>query len=237
MASITGAVLYLLLFAALIARAVEDDFIRLNKKLLQYLAETNSAQPRQGTSMHTHELVEHFNNGESVKPGTEAQTLLHKCSQEAIRITTELNAAYHTPEQIRELISRLTGKPIDPSFTLFPPFYTDFGKNISIGKNVFINACCCFQDQGGISIGDDVLIGHRVVLATLNHGLLPAERKDIHPAPIVIGKNAWLGSGCIVLPGITIGENAVIAAGAVVARDVKPGTIVGGVPAHFIRNI
>lgn len=188
-------------------------------------------------TMNIHELIEHFNNGESVKAGTEAHDLLIKYSHEAMRVTSELNASYHSADQIRELMSRLTGKPIDASFTLFPPFYTDFGKNISIGKNVFINTCCCFQDQGGISIGDGVLIGHRVVLATINHGLLPEERQCNCPAPIVIGKNVWIGSGSIVLPGITIGDNAVVAAGAVVTRDVEPGTVVAGVPARFIKNV
>lgn len=187
--------------------------------------------------MNIHELIEHFNSGKNVKAGTEAHDLLLECSHEAMRITSELNASYHSADQIRELMSRLTGKPIDASFTLFPPFYTDFGKNISIGKNVFINACCCFQDQGGISISDGVLIGHRVVLATINHGLLPDERHGNYPAPIVIGKNVWIGSGSIVLPGITIGENAVVAAGAVVAGDVEPGAVVAGVPARFIKNI
>lgn len=183
------------------------------------------------------QLIDHFNLGKSVEAGTEAHDLLLQCSHEAMRITSELNASYHSAEQIRERMSRLTGKPIDAFFTLFPPFYTDFGKNITLGKNVFINACCCFQDQGGISIGDDALIGHRVVLATINHGLLPDERQCNHPAPIAIGRNVWIGSGSIVLPGISIGENAVVGAGAVVTKDVEPGTVVAGVPARFIKTV
>ncbi len=187
--------------------------------------------------MDIQELVEHFNAGKSVKAGTKAHDLLLECSNEAMRITSELNGSYHSPEEIRELMTRLTGKPIDASFTLFPPFYTDFGKNITIGKNVFINACCCFQDQGGISVGDGALIGHRVVLATINHGLAPDERQCNYPEPIVIGKIVLLGAGAIILPGITVGDNAVVAAGAVVNRDVKPGTVVAGVPARFIKNV
>ena len=183
------------------------------------------------------QLLQHFNSGKSVDAGTEAHDLLLQCSHEAMRITSELNAAYHSAEQIRECMSRLTGKPIDASFTLFPPFHTDFGKNITIGKNVFINACCCFQDQGGITIGDGALIGHRVVLASINHGLPPDERHGNYPAPIVIGKNVWIGSGAIVLPGTTIGENAVVAAGAVVTKDVEPYTVVAGVPAKVVKEI
>lgn len=183
------------------------------------------------------QLIVHFNLGNSVEAGTEAHDLLLQCSHEAMRITSELNTSYHSAEQIRELMFRLTGNPIDASFTLFPPFFTDFGKNIVIGKNVFINACCCFQDQGGITIGDGALIGHRVVLATINHGLLPDERQCNHPAAITIGRNVWIGSGSIVLPGINIGENAVVGAGAVVTKDVEPGTVVAGVPARFIKTV
>jgi acetyltransferase-like isoleucine patch superfamily enzyme len=126
---------------------------------------------------------------------------------------------------------------VDKSFAMFPPFYTDCGKNITIGKNVFINSGCHFQDQGGIAIGDDTLIGHTVVLAILNHGLEADKRKNLYPAPIIIGNNVWIGAHATVLPGVSIGENAVIAAGAVVTKDVPPNTVVGGVPAKVIKAI
>lgn len=187
--------------------------------------------------MEISELLRQFRLGKSVEEGTEAHDLLVQCSHDAMRITAELNSAYHTADQIRAYMSELTGKAIDDSFTLFPPFYTDFGKNIDIGKNVFINACCCFQDQGGISIGDGTLIGHRVILATINHGLLPEKRHANFPAPIFIGKHAWIGSGAIVLPGVKIGDNAVVGAGAVVTKDVEADTVVGGVPARFIKRV
>lgn len=142
-----------------------------------------------------------------------------------------------TPEEIQKLFSELTGKPIDETFGMFPPFYTDCGKNITVGKNVFINSGCRFRDQGGITIGDGSLIGHNVVLATLNHGLSPDERHDLFPAPIHIGKNVWLGANVTVLPGVTIGDNAVIAAGAVVTKDVPADAVMAGVPAKEIRTI
>ncbi len=157
--------------------------------------------------------------------------------QEAIRIGVELNAQYHTPEEIREIMRRLTGRQIDDSFRLFPPFYTDFGKNIHIGKDVFINSGCHFQDQGGIEIGDGTLIGHNVVLATVNHDLNPARNRKLHYAPIQIGAHVWIGSNATVLSGVTIGARPVVAAGAVVTRDVPPYTVVGGVPAKIIRQI
>lgn len=134
-------------------------------------------------------------------------------------------------------MERLTKKPVDESFRLFPPFYTDCGKNLTIGKHVFFNSGCKFQDQGGITIGDGSLIGHNVVLATLNHNLDPEHRGDIIPSPIHIGRNVWIGSGATVLPGVTIGNGAVIAAGAVVTKDVPDNTIVGGVPAKVMKTI
>ncbi|MEY8439728.1 acyltransferase [Anaerotruncus colihominis] len=157
--------------------------------------------------------------------------------QEAIRLGMELNNQYHTPEEIREIMGRLTGKEIDPSFRLFPPFYTDFGKNITIGRDVFINSGCHFQDQGGIEIGDGALIGHNVVLATINHDLDPAMNRKNHYAPIKIGAHVWIGSNATVLSGVSIGEWSVVAAGAVVTKDVPPMTVVGGVPARIIRKI
>lgn len=187
--------------------------------------------------MNLEQLLTHLDNRLPLHPGTDTFTCMTDHSQEARRITAKLNAAYHEPEEIVALMAELTGRPVDASFRLFPPFYTDFGKNITLGKNVFINACCCFQDQGGISIGDGTFIGHRVVLATLDHGFLPEDRGSNYPAPIRIGRNVWIGSGAVVLRGVTIGDNAVIAAGAVVTRDVEPGVIVGGVPAKFIKTV
>lgn len=157
--------------------------------------------------------------------------------QEAIRIGMELNNQYHTPEELREIMGRLTGKKIDETFRLFPPFYTDFGKNITIGKDVFINSGCHFQDQGGIVIGDGSLIGHNVVLATINHDLDPKNNRKNHYAPITIGNHVWIGANVTVLAGVTIGDWAVVGAGAVVTRDVPPGTVVGGVPARVIKTI
>lgn len=167
----------------------------------------------------------------------EIHALMGEMSEEARRVTFRLNSSYHTPEEVRELLSELFGYKVPESLRVFPPFYSDFGKNIHVGENVFINACCHFQDHGGVTIGDGCQIGHNVVFATLNHGLQPEERGITYPAPIVIGKNVWVGSNSTILQGVTIGDNVVIAAGAVVTRDVEAGTIVGGVPARFIKRI
>ena len=182
-------------------------------------------------------FLDHLNSGEKVQGGSEVHQFMHGVSQEALRITAEINTGYHTPEELRTLFSRLIGRPVDESFGMFPPFYTDCGKNIHIGKNVFFNMGCKFQDQGGIFIGDGALIGHNVVLATLNHAQSPSDRASMIPAPIRIGKNVWIGANATVLPGVTIGDGAIVAAGAVVAKDVPENTIVGGVPARIMRTI
>lgn len=187
-------------------------------------------------NMELEELLEYLSAGKTLTVGTEAYDCMHQWSLEAQKLTQELNTGVHDMEGIRGYMSRITGRDIDESFRMFLPFYTDFGKNIRIGRNVFINACCCFQDQGGISIGDGTLIGHRVVIATINHGLRPEGRMDHHIAPVRVGRNVWIGSGSIILPGVTIGDGATVAAGAVVTKDVPEGTVVGGVPARILRQ-
>lgn len=182
-------------------------------------------------------FLAHLNSGTPVTGGGETHMYMHTVSQEALRITAEINGSYHEPEELRALFSKLIGKPVDDSFMLFPPFHTDCGKNITIGKNVFLNMGCKFQDQGGIFIGDGTLIGHNVVIATLNHAMAPQDRGTMIPAPVHIGKQVWIGSNATILPGVTIGDGAIVAAGAVVTRDVPENTIVGGVPARIIRTI
>jgi acetyltransferase-like isoleucine patch superfamily enzyme len=183
----------------------------------------------------TQDVIDGFREG--AKEDAERNAYADMLFQEAIKIGMELNNQYHTPEEIREIMGRLTGKKIDSKFRLFPPFYTDFGKNITIGKDVFINSGCHFQDQGGITIGDGSLIGHNVVLATINHDQNPANNRKNHYAPIRIGRHVWIGSNATVLPGVTIGDWAVVAAGAVVTKDVPPLTVVGGVPAKVLKKV
>ena len=187
--------------------------------------------------MDLNELLKKLNNGETVGENREAVEVMRSYSREAQKITMEINTKYHDPEELAELFSELIGKPVGEDFGLFPPFYTDFGKNITIGDRVFINAGCKFQDQGGITIDDGALIGHRVLLATLNHDFAPEKRQQLHPAPIHIGKNVWIGANATVTPGVSIGDNAVIAAGAVVNRDIPANVIAGGVPAKVIREL
>lgn len=187
--------------------------------------------------MTTKEFIQIMDSGKLIPGGSSIHVKMHELSQEAIRITMEINNAYHNHDEIIALMSELTGTEIDESFGLFPPFYTDCGKNIRIGKRVFINSGCKFQDQGGITIGDDVLVGHNCVIATLNHAMDPEHRADMIPAPVRIGDKVWIGANVTILQGVTIGEGAIIAAGAVVNKDVAARTVVGGIPAKVIKNI
>jgi len=149
----------------------------------------------------------------------------------------ELNTKYNPPEKVRELFSKLTASEIDESCFIIPPFHTEFGKNTKIGKNVFINSCCHFQDNGGIEIGDKTMIGQNVTIVTLNHDINPETRINATPKSVKIGKNVWIGADCTILPGVTIGDNSVIGAGSVVTKDVADNVVVAGNPAKLIRGI
>lgn len=182
-------------------------------------------------------FLKEMESGGLIKKESPAHLYMHRVSQEALQITARINCGYHEPEELRELLCQLTGREVDESVRIFPPFYTDCGKNIHLGKRVFLNMGCKFQDQGGIYIGDDTLVGHNVVMATLNHAMTPENRGDMIPKAIRIGKRVWIGSNATILPGVTIGDGAIVAAGAVVTKNVPENTVVGGVPAKEIRKI
>jgi len=153
-----------------------------------------------------------------------------------IKLSASLNNSTDV-HQIRDRLSEIIGSQIDLSTTIFAPFYTNFGRHIQLGRNVFINHACSFVDMGGITVEDDVFIGPKVNLLTENHPVDPSNRKVLDLKPILVKRNVWIGGAATILPGVTIGENSIVAAGAVVTKDVPPNTIVGGVPAKFIKSI
>ena len=159
---------------------------------------------------------------------------------EAVSDTINLSVSLNTSsnvEQIRERLSEIIGQQIDESTTIFTPFHTNFGKHIQLGKNVFINHDCTFLDLGGIIIEDDVLIGPKVSIITENHPVNPNERKILEIKLVTIKRNVWIGANATILPGVTIGKNSVVAAGAVVTKDVPANTVVAGIPAKVIKKI
>ena len=169
--------------------------------------------------------------------GTDLMKAFYDYGQEALKISMELNTRYHSPKKIRELFSELTASKIDETCFIIPPFYTEFGKNIKMGKNVFLNSCCHFQDNGGIEIGDGTMFGNNVTIVTLNHDVNPKTRLNATPQSVKIGKNVWIGSCCTILPGVTIGDNSIIGAGSVVVKSIPKNAIAVGNPAKVIKYI
>lgn len=186
--------------------------------------------------MDLQDFLAHVSRGSVITGGSAEHAFMHRAAQDALRVLAELNSGYRTPEEVRALLTRLTGQTVDESVTVFPPFYCEFGKNLRLGADVFINMGCRFQDAGGITIGDGTLIGHGSTIVTLDHAVDPARRADMTPAPVVLGRRVWLGASVTVVPGVTIGDGAIVGAGAVVTKDVPPNTIVAGIPARPIRT-
>lgn len=181
-------------------------------------------------------VFERLLKGETIHPEDEEAYKLREASYATKKLLIQMNNSAD-PAEIRNLLSVITGAAIDESVAVFTPLYINYGKHTSIGKNVFINFNCVFLDLGGITIEDNVLIAPGVSLLSEGHPVAPGSRHSLIPGRIHIKQNAWIGAGATILAGVTIGENAVVAAGAVVSKDVAPNTIVGGIPARIIKSI
>jgi acetyltransferase-like isoleucine patch superfamily enzyme len=182
------------------------------------------------------DIFEIMKSGEEVRQDHPQYQQFMDIVANTLKLVVDLNNTQDIGE-VRNKLSEIIGSPIHSSTGIFIPFHINFGKHTTIGKNVFINHACSFLDLGGITIEDDVLIGPRVNLITENHPIDPTKRKSLICQPILIKRNAWIGAAASILPGVTIGENAVVAAGSVVTKDVPDNTIVAGVPAKFVKNI
>jgi acetyltransferase-like isoleucine patch superfamily enzyme len=188
------------------------------------------------SNQHNKDIFERLRNGETIAANNPEAYKLREASFDTKKLLVQMNNT-SDPAEIRSLLSQITGSEIDESVAVFTPLYINYGKNTKIGKNVFINFDCVFLDLGGITIDDNVLIAPKVSLLSEGHPVSPNERQSLVPGHIHIRKNAWIGAGATILPGVTVGENAVVAAGAVVSKDVPDNTIVGGVPARIIKSI
>lgn len=181
-------------------------------------------------------IFDELNNGIAVTPQHPHIKELREASYTTIRLVQQLNAC-SDGEEIRKHLSEITGTAIDETVAIFPPIHINYGKAIRIGKNVFINFNCILLGLGGIVIEDNVLIGPDVKILSEGHPLPAVERQSLVPGKIQIKQNAWIGAGATILPGIIVGENAVVAAGAVVTNDVSANTVVAGIPARVIRSL
>lgn len=181
------------------------------------------------------DIFERLRNGETIPANDPQAYKMREASYTTKELLVRMNSS-SDPVEIRDLLGQITGRVIDESVGVFTPLYINYGKHTKIGKNVFINFNCTFLDLGGITIEDNVLIGPNVNILSEGHPVSPEDRHSLVPKSIHIRKNAWIGAGATILQGVSIGENAIVAAGAVVSKDVPDNTIVGGIPAKVIRT-
>jgi len=188
------------------------------------------------SNQHNKDIFEQLQDGEIIASNNPEAYKLREAAFATRKLLVQMNNS-SDPAEIRKLLSQITGSEIDESVAVFAPLFINYGKHTKIGKNVFINFDCVFLDLGGITIEDNVLIAPKVSLLSEGHVISPNERQSLVPGHIHIKKNAWIGAGAAILPGITVGENAIVAAGAVVSKDVPANAIAGGVPAKIIKKI
>jgi len=181
-------------------------------------------------------IFERLQSGEAVSNSDQQYHQISEVAARTTKLLIELNATADT-EKVQQLWGEISGNPLDPSTMIQIPVYVNIGKFTRIGKNVYINHLCTMLDMGTITIGDNVLIGPKVNILSEEHPVNPAERKSLMVKPVVIKNGAWIGAGATILPGVTVGENSIVAAGAIVNKDVPDNTIVGGIPAKVIKNI
>lgn len=174
--------------------------------------------------------------GEIISPEDPESYKLEEASYDTKRLLLQMNNTSE-PQKIRQFLSQIIDSEIDESVTIFTPFHINYGKNTQIGKNVFINFDCVFLDLGGITIEDGVLIAPKVSLLSEGHPISPQERHSLVPKHIHIKKNAWIGANATILHGVTIGQNAVVAAGSVVTKNVPDNVVVGGIPAQILKRL
>ena len=186
--------------------------------------------------MQSTDIFERLRKGETILPNDPEAYKMREASYQTKELLVQMNNTAN-PKEIRELLSQITATEIAESVAVFTPLYINYGKHTKIGKNVFINFDCTFLDLGGITIEDNVLIAPKVNLLSEGHPIEPENRHALIPKPIHIKKNAWIGAGATILQGVTIGENAIVAAGAVVSKDVPDNAIAGGIPAKIIKTV
>jgi acetyltransferase-like isoleucine patch superfamily enzyme len=153
-------------------------------------------------------------------------------------LTSRLNVLPFEDEAGKaDLFQQILGNPLPKRVTIYPPFYTDHGLQLDLAERVFINQNCTFLDYAGIRLGERVMVGPKATLITVGHPVDPEDRRGwLSGGPIDVAENVWIGAGATILPGVSIGRDAVVAAGAVVADDVPPASLVTGGKAAVQRQ-
>lgn len=183
------------------------------------------------------DIFERDLNGEMVSPSDLGYGKLINAIWDTMRTATELNDGYHTPDEVRRILGEIIGQKVDESVTLLPPLYVDYGKHIKIGKGCFIQQCCTFFGRGGITLGQNVLVGPKVNIITINHDPDPENRSATYSRSVVIEDKVWIGINATILSGVRIGYGAIIGANSVVTKDVPSMTVVAGNPAKIIKKL
>ena len=214
-----------------------DEAYRAKYEDSPYLDAMISERARDATvRVHPRDIFDRLRAGEPVPLDDPEYLKIAEEVDRTMRLTRELNAATDVDE-VRHYVEKIVGEEVDESTTIFPPFHINVGKHTSLGRNVFINHACSFLDLGGITIEDEVMISARVNITSEGHPVDVDRRKTLVPGEVVVERNAWIGASATILPDVTIGENSVVAAGAVVTNDVPANTVVAGVPAEVVRKL
>ncbi|WP_261809347.1 DapH/DapD/GlmU-related protein [Levilactobacillus humaensis] len=163
--------------------------------------------------------------------------LVNQTAQKTQELLKKYNHIDQTNAERRATLSRVVGYRIPDSTEVNAPVHSDFGPHLFFGENVYVNQGVVFVDLGGIYLADGALIGPGAMLITVNHVEDPAHRRDVYAKSIHIEKNAWVGAKALILPGVTVGENAIVGAGSIVTKDVPANMVVVGSPARILRRV
>jgi Acetyltransferase (isoleucine patch superfamily) len=185
--------------------------------------------------METNDLYQRLSNGEPISMYDPDFAPAVNDMMIARRVLHKINNEFHEMDELSTLFGELLGEPFKEGTAIMSPFYIDFGSQLKLGKQVFINHNCTCMTAGTIIVEDGVMIGPQVTLLTANHDF--DDHNILICKTIRIKKNAWIGARATILPGVTIGENSVVAGGAVVTKDVEPNVVVGGNPARVLKRL
>lgn len=165
-------------------------------------------------------------------------TAMSKRVLKAMTLTSRLNVLPFEAEEAKAaLFEQILGRPLPAHVTIHPPFYTDSGLHLDLAERVFINQNCTFLDHAGIRLGARVMVGPNVTFVTMGHPVDTGDRRRwLTGGPIDVAENVWIGAGATILPGVRIGPDSVIAAGAVVVDDVPAQSLVTGTKAAVRRS-